>query len=91
MKSLKPSHREKKRYLLIKGKDANKKNVEKIILEFIGILGYAESGVTFVKINKASLIVAVNREAVDKVRSSFLISGKDVGIVKVSGSVGNLK
>ena len=40
MKSLKPSHREKKRYLLIKGKDANKKNIEEVILEFIGVLGW---------------------------------------------------
>lgn len=91
MKSLKPSHRERKRYLLVKGKDVSKSAIEKTILEFIGTLGYAESGVTFVKVNKASVIVAVNREAVDKIRASFMMSKKDLNIVKVSGSVKNLK
>ncbi len=56
MKPLKPSHREKKRYLLIKGKDANKKIIEKIILEFIGILGLAEANPQFVKSGKGFII-----------------------------------
>jgi len=91
MKSIKPSHREKKRYLLVKGKDVSKNAIEKTILEFIGILGYAESGITFVKVLKNSVIVAVNRDAVEKIRSSFLICKKDLNIVKVSGSVSNVK
>jgi len=91
MKSIKPSHRERKRYLLIKGTDISKGNIEKVILEFIGVLGYAESGVTFVKVNKTSVILAVNRDAVEKIRSSFLMSKKDLEIVKVSGSVKNVK
>ena len=37
MKSLKPSHKEKKRYLLIKGNDTNKKSIDEFILEFIGV------------------------------------------------------
>ncbi len=52
MKSLKPSHRENKRYLLIKGKDAGKKNIEEVILEFVGVLGYAEASPQFIKQNK---------------------------------------
>tara|TARA_Y100000310_G_C20555378_1_gene750236 strand:+ start:282 stop:557 length:276 start_codon:yes stop_codon:yes gene_type:complete len=91
MKSLKPSHRERKRYLLVKGEDASKNTIEKVILEFIGVLGYAESGVSFVKVDKGGVVVAVNREAVDKIRSSFLMSKKDLNIVKVSGSVKNVK
>ena len=91
MKPLKPSHREKKRYLLVKGRDVSKNNIEKIILEFIGVLGYAEAGIIFVKINKASVIIAINREAVDKIRTSFLMSKKDLNIVKISGSVKNVK
>ena len=90
MKSLKPSHRDKRRYLLIKGVDANKNNVEKSILEFIGLLGYAESAINFVKINKNNLIIAINRGALDKVRTSFLLSGKDIKIIKVSGAIKKL-
>ena len=91
MKPLKPSHRERKRYLLVKGRDVSKNNIEKIILEFIGVLGYAKAGISFVKINKASVIIAVNRETVDKIRTSFLMSKKDLNIVKISGSVKNVK
>ena len=88
MKSLKPSHREKKRYLLVEGKDADKKNIEDAILEFIGVLGYAEAGINFIEDKK--IIFAVNRKSLDKIRASFLLSGKDIKIIKVSGSLKNL-
>jgi RNase P/RNase MRP subunit POP5 len=91
MKPLKPSHREKKRYLLIKGKDVNKKNIENVILEFIGVLGFAESSPQIVKSNKTSAILVINRKSLDKIRASFLMSKKDLQIVKVSGAIGNLK
>jgi RNase P/RNase MRP subunit POP5 len=90
MKALKPSHREKKRYLLIKGEDADKKIIESVILEFIGVLGYAKASPKFLK-NEKGLVLAVNRKAVDKIRSSFLMSGKDVKIKKVSGTIKGLK
>lgn len=90
MKSLKPSHRNKIRYLLIKGKEANKNNIEKAILEFIGVLGYAEAGINFVKLNKDNLIISVNRKSLDKVRTSFLLSGKDINIIKISGNIKKL-
>ena len=91
MKALKPSHREKKRYLLIKGNDVSKKNIEDVILEFIGVLGYAESSPQIIKSNKTSIIISINRKSLDKVRTSFVASNKDLQIVKVSGAVGKLK
>lgn len=91
MKPLKPSHREKKRYLLIKGKDADKKNIEDSILEFVGTLGYAKVNPKIINFSIGKVILAINRESLDKVRASFLISGKDLKIVKVSGSVKKLK
>lgn len=93
MKPLKPSHREKKRYLLIKGKNADKKNIEETILEFIGVLGYAETCPQFIKIkdNKDNkIILSVNRKSVDKIRASFLMSQKDLEIVRVSGTIKKL-
>ena len=87
MKSLKPSHRENKRYLLIQGKDVNKKNIEEIILEFIGVLGFASVSPNFIKMEKEKIILAINRESLDKIRTSFLLSGKDIRIVRVSGSI----
>tara|TARA_Y100000310_G_C20626788_1_gene786380 strand:+ start:871 stop:1146 length:276 start_codon:yes stop_codon:yes gene_type:complete len=91
MKPLKPSHREKKRYLLVKGKDANKKSIENCILEFIGTLGFAESSPQVVKANKGSLILSINRKSLDKIRTSFMLCKKDIQIVKVSGAIKNLK
>lgn len=91
MKPLKPSHREKKRYLLIKGKDSNKKAIEDTILEFIGVLGFAESSPQIVKSGKGFVILVINRGSLDKVRASFVLSKKDLQIVKVSGAVGKLK
>ncbi len=91
MKPLKPSHRERKRYLLIKGKDANKKTIEGTVLEFVGILGWAEASPQIVKSNKNSLILTINRKSLDKIRASFVMSKKDLQIVKVSGAINNLK
>ena len=71
MKPIKPSHREKKRYLLIKGKDADKKTIEEVILEFIGVLGFAESSPKIIKANKNSVILAINRNSLNKIRTSF--------------------
>jgi len=90
MKPLKPSHRERKRYLLIKGKDINKKNIEEAILEFIGVLGYAEACPQFIKSTKSSVVLCINRKSLEKVRTSFLMSKKDIQITKVSGSVGKV-
>ncbi|MFH1359153.1 MAG: hypothetical protein ABIH37_04650 [archaeon] len=91
MKPLKPSHREKKRYLLIKGKDVSKKNIEEAILEFIGVLGYAAACPQFIKSTSKSVVLCINRNLLEKVRTSFLMSGKDMKIEKVSGSVGKVK
>lgn len=87
MKPLKPSHREKKRYLLIKGKNANKKDIDDAILEYIGILGYASASPKIIKSEGNNVILSVNRQAVDKVRASFVLCGKDIKIERVSGSV----
>ena len=67
MKPLKPSHREKKRYLLIKGKDASWKNIEDAILEFIGVLGFAAASPQIIKSSSEKIVLAVNRQSVDKV------------------------
>ena len=94
MKALKPSHREHKRYLLISGRDASKENIEEAILKFIGVLGYAKASPQFVKADKPGLkdkmVLAINRSELDKVRASFLLSGKDMRIERVSGIIRKL-
>ena len=91
MKKLKPSSREKKRYLLIKGEEANKKAIDEVILEYIGILGYSKVCPEVIKKDKNGLILAVNRASLEEIRAAFLISGKKIKIIRVSGSVKKLK
>ena len=94
MKLLKSSHRENKRYLFISGKDANKKNIEEVILEFIGVLGYANTCPKFININNKSsdkIILAINVKSLDLIRTSFIMSKKDIKINRVSGTLKKLK
>jgi len=48
MKTLKATMRENKRYLLVRGENL-KENIEKAILEFVGILGMSKTGLSFIK------------------------------------------
>ena len=89
MKSLKPSMREKKRYLLLNGKNL-KKNVEKSILEFIGVLGMSKAGLSWIKSTSTSAIICVNRKSVDHIRASFAVYADKISVVKISGTLKGL-
>jgi hypothetical protein len=90
MKPLIPSHRENKRYLLITGKDAEKKTIEEVLLEFVGVLGYSEINPKVIKSFPGKIILSINRETLDKTRTSFFLSGKNLDIKKVSGNLKKL-
>tara|TARA_Y100000296_G_scaffold16254_1_gene19009 strand:- start:2645 stop:2929 length:285 start_codon:yes stop_codon:yes gene_type:complete len=90
LKSLKPSLRENKRYLFVKGKNL-KKNIEKAILDFIGVLGMSKTGLHWVKTGKDFAIISVNRESVDNVRASFSIFSEKIIVEKVGGTLKGLK
>ena len=89
MKSLKPSMRENKRCLFIEGKDL-KKNVERAILDFVGVLGFSKIGLDWIKENENSGIISINREMVDSVRASICIFPKKMEVKKVSGTLKGL-
>jgi RNase P/RNase MRP subunit POP5 len=90
LKSLKPSMREKKRYLLVKGKDL-KENIEKAILDFTGILGMSKTGLEFVKNSADSAIIAVNRGSVDHARASLAVWPEKIEVLRVSGTLKGLR
>lgn len=90
MKSINPSLRENKRYILVLGGNL-KERIEKAVLDFIGILGMAEAGLKFIKINKDSAVIAVNREALNKVRASIAASADNIKIENISGTLKKLK
>ena len=90
MKSLKPSMRENKRYLLVKGKNLNK-NIERAILEFIGLLGMSRTGLGWIKTGKDFVIISVNRGMVDSVRASFTVFSEKITVERVSGTLKSLR
>lgn len=89
MKSLKPSMKENKRYLLVKGKNL-RKNVEKAILDFVGILGMSKVGLSFIKNNKDSAVICINRESINEVRASLCVYRDKMTIERVSGTLKGL-
>ena len=90
MKSLKPTMRENKRYLLVSG-EVSRANIEKAILDFIGVLGMSKTGLDFIKTNENSAIISVNREMVDSVRASLCIWSKKMEVKRVSGTLKGLR
>jgi RNase P/RNase MRP subunit POP5 len=91
LKSLKPSARENKRYMIVRGKNL-KENIEKAILDFSGVLGMSKTGLAFIELNnnKDSAIIAVNREAVNIVRASLVIFKEKMNVERVSGTLRGL-
>ena len=90
MKPLKPSMRENKRYFLVKGKNL-RENIEKAILDFIGILGMSKVGLGWIETNTNSAIISVNREMIDSVRAALCVWSEKMTVEKVSGSLKGLR
>ena len=88
MKPLKPSMREKKRYLMIRGKVGD---IEKAVLEGIGVLGMSKTGLNWIKSDKKSAIISVNRGAVDSIKASFALWPEELIVQKVSGTLKGLE
>lgn len=86
MKALKASAKENKRYLLLRGNNL-RHNVEKAILDGIGVLGLSKTGLAWIKEN----IIAVNREALNEVKACFALFPENISVERVSGSMKKLK
>lgn len=87
----KPSNRIKRRYFLI---EANSKDeVERAILDYLGILGWAKASPFFVKskYDNNKIILAVDRKAVDDVRAAFELFPGNIKVLRVSGTLKGLK
>lgn len=81
--------KENKRYLLVEGKEL-RKNIEKAILDFIGVLGMSKTGLEFIKEKSNSAIISVNREMVDSIRAALCVWPKKMEVKKVSGTLKGL-
>ena len=81
----------KRRYLLLKAE--SREAVEKAILDYIGILGWAKAEPVWVdmKSGKDMLVLSVSREAVVNVRAAFEASEAKILVLRVSGTLAGLK
>jgi RNase P/RNase MRP subunit POP5 len=87
MLKLKPSARSDRRYILLRGK---RSSVEKAILEFIGVLGWAEASPVFVSEVSDTVTVAINRKSLVKVRAAFALAKDELTVLRVSGTLKGL-
>ncbi len=87
MLKVKPSAKIHRRYLLIHG---TKDNIEKTILDYIGILGWAKASPIFLKSENGKVILAVDRKELNNVRAAFAISSSDARVLRVSGTLKGL-
>ncbi|MFH1592310.1 MAG: Rpp14/Pop5 family protein [Candidatus Woesearchaeota archaeon] len=97
IKSLLPSLKENKRYVLYEIMSKNKimgnhqKILEEEIRGFIGDLGIARAGLKFIKSKENKGILQVNHKSVHEVKTALaLIDRFNVRTVKVSGMINKL-
>ncbi len=83
----KPSAKIKRRYLLLQAN--NKKEVEKAILDYIGILGWAKASPVFIK-TTPKLTLSIDRKEITNIRAAFELSKSKIKVLKVSGTLRGL-
>jgi len=71
LKILKPTMREKKHYLVV---NAGYGEIEKVILKYLGIFGFAKASPVFVLSKNGKTIFAVNRKYVNDVKGALAFS-----------------
>lgn len=90
MKALKPSMKEDKRYLVVKGKNL-KENIPKAIKDFTGVLGMSKTSLEFIKLkDNENAIISINREMLNNVRASFAVWHEKIEVLKASGTLKGL-
>lgn len=82
---LKPSMRDNRRYLIIDGEN---EKIEKAILDYIGILGFAKAAYVKVDSSGGKTVGAVRRESLNDVRAALALAG--ISVEKVSGTLRGL-
>lgn len=86
---LKPSSKIKRRYLLLEVN--SKEEIEKAILDYIGVLGWAKSSPFFITTKENKIILAVDRKEINHVRTALELSQSNIKIKRVSGTIKGLR
>lgn len=88
---LKPSGSARKMYMLVEAGD--KASIERAILDYIGVLGWAKASPLFVERarKRGGFILAVNRGEVTNIRAAFEACSSKIKVVKLSGTLKGLE
>ncbi len=81
-----PTAKDNRRYFYMNSDDKGK--IEKVILDYIGILGFSKSAFMFVETSDGKLIGSCLRECLEDVRASLAFA--KIKIQKVSGTIKGL-
>ncbi len=84
----KSSARVNNRYFLIRGK---KEEIEKAILDYIGILGWARAAPRFIKTDGEKIILVIDRNEINDVRAAFVLCADKIEVLRVSGTLRGLE
>lgn len=84
---LSASARIKKRYLLISADSPD--DVKKVILDYIGILGWAKAMPVFLKSDRG-ILLSVERAELNDVLAAFAANSAKIKVMKVSGTIKGL-
>ena len=87
MAAFPPTQRIKRRYLLIRG---SREAIEKAILDYIGILGWARAAPVFLP-SGSMWVCAIDRKEVSHVRAALALSSENLEIIRVSGTLQGLR
>ena len=85
-----PSARTKRVYILLEAK--SRSDVEKAVLDYIGILGWAKASPVFVDGGKKEgrMVLAIDRKEIVDVRAAFEASPLKIKTIKASGTIKGL-
>lgn len=89
---IKPSAKIKRRYILLEG--CSRQEAEKVILNYIGILGWAKAGCVFVanvkELKKDHVVLAIWRKSLNDIRAAFEVSDSGINVLRISGTLNGL-
>jgi len=93
LKKLKKSMKERKRYVRLRvNKNINlKEEVESLILDFSGVLGFSKVCLKWIKIEENESIISINRKGLELFKASLCLSKENIEILGVSGTLKGLK
>jgi len=83
-----PSMKIKRRYILFNTN--NQEQIEQVVLDSLGTLGWAKTSPVFIK-DEGKLVLSVKSSSLDELRAALELSDKELKVLAVSGTLKGLR